>query len=194
MGAHRDLRRFSADDPGRALHRQLDLAHPQFFPPATPAARETALLERNSPMAFRTVYGRTISENGWRVCDAAEIDNGTLPGTSLKAAHPQRGCEHYPQGRGSTATSRTSPIPAAATATRLVHLDQQLSPARITCPAPRSTPTGTTTRSAFPIPYSPAPNRQVPRRTAAVRGNDLRSRYLGVRAGRGRRGWSSGGR
>src|ERR1044072_423064 len=34
-------------------------------------------------MGFRSVYGRTISENGWRMCDAAECDNGKVPGTNL---------------------------------------------------------------------------------------------------------------
>lgn len=34
-------------------------------------------------MGFRTVYGRTISENGWRMCDAAECDSGKVPGTNL---------------------------------------------------------------------------------------------------------------
>lgn len=35
-------------------------------------------------MSFRTVYGRTISENGWRMCNADECDNGVVPGTTLR--------------------------------------------------------------------------------------------------------------
>ena len=33
-------------------------------------------------MGFRTVYGLNWSENGWRMCDAAECDNGLVPGTN----------------------------------------------------------------------------------------------------------------
>lgn len=32
-------------------------------------------------MGFRTVYGLRYSENGWRMCDADECDNGPVPGT-----------------------------------------------------------------------------------------------------------------
>lgn len=32
-------------------------------------------------MGFRTVYGLTISENGWRMADADEMDSGPVPGT-----------------------------------------------------------------------------------------------------------------
>lgn len=35
-------------------------------------------------MGFRTVYGRTYSENGWRMIDAAECDRMEIPGTSLR--------------------------------------------------------------------------------------------------------------
>lgn len=35
-------------------------------------------------MAFRTVYNRQWSENGWRMCDAAECENALIPGTSLR--------------------------------------------------------------------------------------------------------------
>ena len=35
-------------------------------------------------MGFRTVYGRQWSENGWRMCDAAECDNALIPGTGLR--------------------------------------------------------------------------------------------------------------
>jgi len=31
-------------------------------------------------MGFRTVYGYSISENGWRMCDANELDRGAVPG------------------------------------------------------------------------------------------------------------------
>lgn len=34
-------------------------------------------------MAFRTVYGRTVSENGWRMVDAAGCTNARIPGTGL---------------------------------------------------------------------------------------------------------------
>lgn len=34
-------------------------------------------------MGFRTVYGLNWSENGWRMCDAAECDSGKVPGTNL---------------------------------------------------------------------------------------------------------------
>lgn len=34
-------------------------------------------------MGFRTVYGRTISENGWRMVDAAGCTNAKIPGTGL---------------------------------------------------------------------------------------------------------------
>lgn len=34
-------------------------------------------------MGFRTVYGRTYSENGWRMIDAAECDRMEIPGTAL---------------------------------------------------------------------------------------------------------------
>ncbi len=33
-------------------------------------------------MGFRTVYGNTYSENGWRMCDANELDRGVVPGTN----------------------------------------------------------------------------------------------------------------
>lgn len=32
-------------------------------------------------MAFVTRYGNTLSENGWRMCDANELDRGVVPGT-----------------------------------------------------------------------------------------------------------------
>lgn len=35
-------------------------------------------------MGFRTVYGNTYSENGWRMCDAAECDTMEIPGTALR--------------------------------------------------------------------------------------------------------------
>lgn len=35
-------------------------------------------------MGFRTVYGNTHSENGWRMCDAAECDNNPIPGTDIR--------------------------------------------------------------------------------------------------------------
>jgi hypothetical protein len=35
-------------------------------------------------MGFRTVYGRTHSENGWRMCDYAQCDNNPIPGTSVR--------------------------------------------------------------------------------------------------------------
>lgn len=34
-------------------------------------------------MGFRTVYGNTISEDGWRMCDADECDWVTVPGTNV---------------------------------------------------------------------------------------------------------------
>ena len=34
-------------------------------------------------MAFRTVYGRNYSENGWRMVDAAGCTNARIPGTGL---------------------------------------------------------------------------------------------------------------
>lgn len=34
-------------------------------------------------MGFRTVYGRQVSENGWRMCDLDECDSGKVPGTTL---------------------------------------------------------------------------------------------------------------
>jgi putative chitinase len=34
-------------------------------------------------MAFITVYGKTNSENGWRMCDAAQCDTNPIPGTSV---------------------------------------------------------------------------------------------------------------
>ncbi|WP_313673295.1 peptidoglycan-binding protein [Mycolicibacterium sp.] len=41
-------------------------------------------------MAFRTVYGRTISENGWRMVDASECDTGPVPGTNGRLRLPIR--------------------------------------------------------------------------------------------------------
>ncbi|MFV8263509.1 peptidoglycan-binding protein [Mycolicibacterium peregrinum] len=35
-------------------------------------------------MGFRTAYGNTYSENGWRMCDRDECDDGAVPGTSLR--------------------------------------------------------------------------------------------------------------
>ena len=35
-------------------------------------------------MGFRTVYGRNYSENGWRMCDAAECDRMEIPGSALR--------------------------------------------------------------------------------------------------------------
>lgn len=35
-------------------------------------------------MGFRTVYGNNWSENGWRMCDAAECDIMEIPGTALR--------------------------------------------------------------------------------------------------------------
>lgn len=34
-------------------------------------------------MAFRTVYGRTVSENGWRMVDINSCTNAKIPGTNL---------------------------------------------------------------------------------------------------------------
>ena len=33
-------------------------------------------------MGFRNAYGLSISENGWRMCDAEECDSGVVPGTN----------------------------------------------------------------------------------------------------------------
>jgi hypothetical protein len=35
-------------------------------------------------MGFRTVYGYSYSENGWRMCDAAECDTMEIPGSGLR--------------------------------------------------------------------------------------------------------------
>jgi len=35
-------------------------------------------------MGFRTVYGNRYSENGWRMCDAAECDTMEIPDTALR--------------------------------------------------------------------------------------------------------------
>lgn len=34
-------------------------------------------------MGFRTVYGYSISENGWRMCDSNELDRAPVPGTNV---------------------------------------------------------------------------------------------------------------
>ena len=35
-------------------------------------------------MGFRTVYNLTNSENGWRMCDAAQCDTNPIPGTTAR--------------------------------------------------------------------------------------------------------------
>lgn len=43
-----------------------------------------ASLKERPHMAFRTVYGNTISENGWRMVDADGCTNALIPGTTLR--------------------------------------------------------------------------------------------------------------
>jgi hypothetical protein len=35
-------------------------------------------------MGFRSYRGNSISENGWRICDADMLDRGAVPGTNIR--------------------------------------------------------------------------------------------------------------